>query len=68
MRLERDLSIEAQAGSTVGSGLDLSIVQRIERLHRATIRLGEGLDGRGLGVRILFPVRPDPRDRQSSLS
>jgi signal transduction histidine kinase len=59
---------EGQAMTTTGSGLGLSIVQRIARLHRATIRLGEGFDGRGLGVRILFPVGPDPRDRQSSLS
>ncbi len=59
---------EGQAMTTTGSGLGLSIVQRIARLHRATIGLGEGLDGRGLGVRILFPPRPNPRDPQSRLS
>jgi len=59
---------EGQAMTTTGSGLGLSIVQRIARLHRATIRLGAGLGNRGLGVRILFPDRPDPSERRSGVS
>lgn len=38
-----------------GSGLGLSIVARIAELHEATLQLGDGLDGKGLGVRISFP-------------
>ncbi len=43
-----------QANDTTGSGLGLSIVQRIAQLHGATIELGEGLHGRGLVVRVVF--------------
>jgi two-component system sensor histidine kinase QseC len=38
-----------------GSGLGLSIVQRIAELHGAVLRLGEGRDGRGLRVEVVFP-------------
>lgn len=38
-----------------GSGLGLSIVERAAAQHGATVRLGPGLDGRGLGVSIEFP-------------
>ncbi|MCB1801205.1 MAG: sensor histidine kinase N-terminal domain-containing protein [Gammaproteobacteria bacterium] len=44
-----------QAAGTVGSGLGLSIVQRIARLHGATITLGEGIDNRGLSVKVSLP-------------
>lgn len=44
-----------QAAGTSGSGLGLSIVQRIARLHNAEIELGEGLGGTGLGVAVKFP-------------
>ena len=40
-----------------GSGLGLSIVQRIARLHSAEITLGDGLQGRGLGVTVSLPLR-----------
>lgn len=40
-----------------GSGLGLSIVERAAAQHGATVRLGPGLDGRGLGVSIEFPRR-----------
>lgn len=39
-----------------GSGLGLSIVRRVADAHGATVELGDGLDGRGLGVRVLFPA------------
>ena len=38
-----------------GSGIGLSLVAAIARLHRAGIVTGAGLDGRGFCVRILFP-------------
>lgn len=40
-----------------GSGLGLSIVARIAELHRADLRFGPGLDGRGLGVVMTLPAR-----------
>lgn len=40
-----------------GSGLGLSIVQRIAEMHRAVLRLDEGPDGRGLRVQLRFPAR-----------
>lgn len=43
---------------TEGSGLGLSIVGRIAELHRAEIALGEGEDGRGLEVAVVFPGNP----------
>lgn len=46
---------EKQAQGATGSGLGLSIVQRIADLHTAQISLGEGLSGRGLAVRLRFP-------------
>lgn len=41
-----------------GSGIGLSLVAGIARLHRASIVTGVGLDGRGLAVRIRFPAAP----------
>lgn len=38
-----------------GSGLGLSIVAQIARLYDAEIRLGTGLNGKGLSVSVLFP-------------
>ena len=38
-----------------GSGLGLSIVERIAALHGASLRFEEGLDRRGLGVILDFP-------------
>ncbi|MGJ7605085.1 sensor histidine kinase [Variovorax sp. LT1R20] len=42
--------------SSRGSGIGLSLVAGIADLHRATVRTGEGIDGRGFSVRILFPA------------
>jgi two-component system OmpR family sensor kinase len=39
-----------------GSGLGLAIVKSIADRHGAAIELGEGLDGRGLGVTVRFPA------------
>lgn len=43
-------------GSRTGSGLGLSIVARIAELQGAAISLDTGLRGRGLAVRLRFPV------------
>jgi signal transduction histidine kinase len=37
-----------------GSGIGLSLVARIAEFHHARIEIGDGLDGRGLGVTIVF--------------
>nr|WP_314545500.1 ATP-binding protein [uncultured Massilia sp.] len=39
-----------------GSGLGLSIVKRIADLHGIVLGFGPGLDGRGLGVTLDFPI------------
>jgi len=39
-----------------GSGIGLSLVAGIAQVHRATIETGAGLDGRGLGIRVMFPA------------
>lgn len=44
------------AGS--GCGIGLSLVKRVAELHGADLAAGPGLDGRGLGVSLRFPVRP----------
>lgn len=44
--------------TATGSGLGLAIVQRVVDLHAGTIMLGDGLEGRGLGVEIRLPPKP----------
>ncbi len=51
-RLEHD----AVGQDQTGSGLGLSIVQRIAELHGARIDLAEGEGGRGLVVSVRFPM------------
>jgi two-component system OmpR family sensor kinase len=43
------------AGAARGSGLGLAIVKRIAERHAATVELGPGLHGEGLGVTVRFP-------------
>ncbi|MEN2475712.1 ATP-binding protein [Burkholderia sp. GS2Y] len=46
----------AQAVTSSGSGLGLSIVKRIAEQHRATVVLGTTRGGRGLTVTVRFPA------------
>jgi two-component system OmpR family sensor kinase len=46
----------AQRASARGSGLGLAIVKRIADRHGAEIALGDGLEGKGLGVTVRFPA------------
>jgi len=39
-----------------GSGIGLSLVARIAQSHRARVEIGEGLDGRGFGITVVFPA------------
>jgi signal transduction histidine kinase len=39
-----------------GAGLGLPIVQRIADVHRASLRLASGTEGRGLRVEVRFPL------------
>jgi two-component system sensor histidine kinase QseC len=46
-----------------GSGLGLSIVQRIAERHGAQVKLGPGLQGAGLRVTVTFPPAPQSTPR-----
>ncbi|HDR9874693.1 TPA: HAMP domain-containing protein [Burkholderia cenocepacia] len=46
----------AQAATSSGSGLGLSIVKRIAEQHRATVSLSTTRGGRGLTVAVRFPL------------
>lgn len=48
------------ASEGAGSGLGLSIVRDIARHHDAKVELHSGADGRGLIVRVQFPLLPAP--------
>ena len=41
-----------------GTGLGLPIVEEIARLHGAALKLQDGINGRGLCVRVSFPQTP----------
>lgn len=45
--------------SAPGSGLGLAIVQRLVTLQGGSLQLGDGLDGRGLGIAIRLPAAGD---------
>ncbi|MET0265623.1 MAG: ATP-binding protein [Duganella sp.] len=45
-----------------GSGLGLSIVQRIADLHSVAVSFGDGIGGRGLAVTLNFPASANPHD------
>jgi two-component system, OmpR family, sensor kinase len=42
-----------------GSGLGLSIVQRVAEIHSATVTLSEGPEGKGLRVAVTLPINPN---------
>jgi len=46
-----------------GSGLGLAIVKSVADRHGVTIALGEGIEGKGLGVSVRFPL-PDRNQSQ----
>ena len=54
-RFYRGLGDGAAPGTSVGSGLGLSIVKAIAERHGATVTLGTPAGGRGLEVRVAFP-------------
>lgn len=49
--------VRLPATTASGSGLGLAIVKRVVDLHGGTLLLGDGLQGRGLGVEIRLPGR-----------
>ena len=55
--LQRFQRLDAAQGG--GSGLGLAIVDRIVQVLGGTLTLGDGLDGRGLGVTLRIPDRAD---------
>ncbi len=50
----QDRFFRAPGNQAAGSGLGLSIVDKIAAAHGGSVRFGPGLDGRGLGVTIRF--------------
>lgn len=51
---DRFFRVEGHAAS--GSGLGLSIVEKIAVAHGGSVEIGTGLQGRGLGVTVRFPA------------
>jgi two-component system sensor histidine kinase QseC len=49
-----DRFYRAEGNRVPGSGLGLSIVERIASVHHAGISIGKGLEGKGFGVSVLF--------------
>ncbi len=50
----------ASNARSTGSGLGLAIVHEVAQIHEAHLELGEGTDGRGTAVRMLFPYGSAP--------
>jgi signal transduction histidine kinase len=54
------------AGTSVrGSGIGLSLVAGIAQLHHATIETKDGLEGRGFGIRVVFPAAGGDSESQN---
>jgi signal transduction histidine kinase len=49
-------TVPGRGHDSSGSGLGLSIVQRVIELHGGSLQLDDGIDGRGLAVRVRLPV------------
>jgi two-component system sensor histidine kinase QseC len=49
-----DRFYRGEGNGSSGSGLGLSIVERIAQVHGARLLLEQGLNGKGLGVSVLF--------------
>lgn len=52
---DRFYRVPSHRGNGNGSGIGLSLVARAARSHAARIEVGDGLDGRGLSVTVIFP-------------
>ncbi len=70
---ERFYRLSDRSASAAGSGLGLAIVREIANIHRADVVVGEGPDGHGASVRIVFPVPttdqlPNDEKRQEALT
>jgi two-component system sensor histidine kinase QseC len=52
----QDRFIRLPGHDIAGSGLGLSIVEKIAAVHGASVTMGDGLEGRGLGVTVTFRV------------
>jgi two-component system sensor histidine kinase QseC len=52
----RDRFFRIEGHAAPGSGLGLSIVEKIAAAHGGKVNIGVGLGGRGLGVSVCFPV------------
>lgn len=50
-----DRFYRVEGNGSSGSGLGLSIVERIAQVHGAKVLLEQGLNAKGLGVSVLFP-------------
>ena len=45
-----------RSAAATGAGLGLAIVRQIAEHHRATVELDDGANGRGLRLRLSFPL------------
>ncbi len=52
----RDRFFRVEGSAVPGSALGLSIVEKIASVHGGSVDIGAGIDGRGLGMSVLFPV------------